>query len=164
MSGDNGSVNRTLRLFALGLLAFISLAAAAESATRIYVFADWDSPQHAWIPIYCDGALIAKVKAGKFLAIEVPPGQHTLLAGDGIPVSLDTSPRKDVFVAVQYNIRLYPSGKSSIPVLAIFPESEARIKIVHLVYIETTQMYSPLVSRQDPTLLWRPELKKRNAD
>lgn len=158
------AVNRALRFFALGLLAFLSLSAAAESATRIYVFADWDSPQHAWIPIYCDGALIAKVKAGKFLAIEVSPGRHTLLAGDGVPLPLETSTGKDVFVAAQYYVRLYPSGKSSIPVLAIFPESEARIKIVHLVYIETKQMYSPQVSRQDPTLLWRPELKKRNAN
>ncbi|MGE5112448.1 MAG: hypothetical protein ACM3JB_16405 [Acidobacteriaceae bacterium] len=164
MSGDNGGVDRILRFFALGLLAFVSLAATAESTTRIYVFADWDSPQHAWIPIYCDGALVAKVKAGKFLAIEVPPGQHTLLAGDGVPLPFEIFPGKDVFVAVQYHMRLYPSSKSTIPVLAIFPESEARIKIVHLVYIETKQMHSPLVSRQDPTVLWRPELKKRNAN
>ena len=61
-----------LRLFLLFATVAVALAAhvlAAEDSARIFVYADWDSPQKSYVPVYFDGVLIAEIKRGRFFAI-----------------------------------------------------------------------------------------------
>lgn len=152
-----------LRFAAVGVL-FLTAAfpLKAQTPTRIYVYADWDSPLHSWISVYCDGTLMAKVKRGKFLAINTTPGRHTLEVGEGVPVFVDVSVGKEVFATVGHVVQLTETGKLDIPVISVVSGQEAQLKIIHLVYIDAREMYSPAVSRTDPSLDWEPALKKRS--
>ena len=154
-------MRRVLNIVLLGIIAVSTSLGAADTPSRIYVYADWGSPQRSWIPIYYDGVLAAKLKAGKFFAINAAPGSHSLFAGDGVPESFNVRTGQEIFVELEHDVEITPSGKTSIPVLSEKLTEAGRLKVIHLVYIRTKEMYSLLVSRQDPTLQWEPSLKRR---
>ena len=83
MSFREGSDLRNIAAGAAFLV--ITLVLAAEDSVRIFVYADWDSAQKSYVPVYLDGVLIAEIKRGKFFAINVSPRQHILIAGEGVP-------------------------------------------------------------------------------
>jgi hypothetical protein len=126
----------------------------AESLARVYIFAAWESSYRSWVPVVCDGVLVAKVKRGRFLAINVSPGQHMLTVKDSLPVFVNLRPGEEIFVQL--------SGKSPIPALAANPPGRARSEISNLVYVDAGRVYSTSVPKEDPSLRWQPQLKKRS--
>ncbi len=150
------------RLFKLACLAgLLSLGATAQDTAHIYVYSPWDAGQQSRLPITYDGVVVAKVKDGKFFAIAASPGRHVLVARDGVPTAVNVRPGEDAFVRVEHHLELPEFGKTDIPVLTVQSPDEARLAIVHLVYIAAGKISSPLVSRQDPTVQRQPALKTR---
>jgi hypothetical protein len=70
---------------------------AADSA-RVYVYARWETPARSWLPISCDGEVVAKLKQGTLFAIDVTPGRHNLGSDRGVPVFVDVRSGDEVFV------------------------------------------------------------------
>lgn len=134
---------------------------AAQDTARVYVYSPWDSDQHSWLPISYDGVRIAKLQAGKFFAIHASPGQHRLVAGQGVPVNVEVQPGQDQFVRLDRTITLTQSGESIIPALTLESPDEARHTVAQLVYVVPSKIYSPMVDKQDPTLQWSPTLQQR---
>lgn len=135
----------------------------AEHLTEIFVYASWEYPARSWVPVLCDGTLVAKVKRGRFFAIGVGPGKHMLAQNDGIPLVVDAHPGQQIFVQLGQEVSDEPSGKVVLPVLQVVAPEQARREINHLVYVDVDKLYSSAVSRQDPTPLVPPRLKQRGA-
>ena len=156
-----------IRLTRLSLLVMcvvmLSCALASEDTARIYIYSPWDSGQSSWIPMSYDGAQIAKLKAGKFFAVHALPGQHRLVAGQGVPISIEVHAGEDQFVRLGQAITLTQSGESIIPVLTVASPDEARHVVAQLVYITPSKIYSTVVDEQDPTVDWSPSLQPRTA-
>jgi hypothetical protein len=141
----------------------LSCVLASEDTARIYVYSQWDSGQSSWLPITYDGTKIAKLKAGRFFAVQVSPGQHRLSAGQGVPLSIEVHAGEDQFVGLEQNITLTQSGESIIPVLTLASPEEARHVVAQLVYISPSKISSTAVDKQDPTVDWSPSLQPRTA-
>jgi len=152
-----------IRAFRLSLLALLGLSLscplASENSARIYVYSAWGSGQNSWLPITYDGAQIAKLKPGKFFAIHAAPGQHRIVAGRGVSISVEVYPGEDQFVRLDQTITLTQSGEAIIPVLTLASPDEARHVVAQLVYVTPSKISSPSVDRQDPTLEWSPSLQ-----
>jgi hypothetical protein len=149
-----------LSLFALCVL-LLSRPLASEDTARIYIYSPWDSAQSSWLPISYDGAQIAKLKAGKFCAIHASPGQHRLIAGQGVPITVGVRSGEDQFVRLDQTITLTQSGESIIPILTLESPDEARHVVGQLVYISPSKIYSAVVDKHDPTLQGSPSLQPR---
>jgi hypothetical protein len=132
-----------------------------EHLTEIFVYASWEYPARSWVPVSCDGTLVAKVKRGRFFAINVGPGKHMLTQNDGIPLVVNAHSGQQMFVHLGQEVSDEPSGKVVLPVLQAVAPENGRKEIVHLVYVDSDKLYSSAVSRQDPTQPSPPRLKQR---
>jgi hypothetical protein len=154
-----------VRLTRLSLLVLFGLAVscpfAAEDTARLYVYSPWDSGQSSWLPISYDGERIAKLQTGKFFAIHASPGQHHLVAGQGVPINIEVRPGEDQFVRLDQAITLTQSGESIIPTLTLESPEESRRIVAQLVYVAPSKIYSTVVDKQDPTMHWSPKLQQR---
>jgi hypothetical protein len=139
-------------------------ALPADNPTRIFVFAAWELPVRSWVPILCDGRVVAKVKRGRFFAINVAPGQHILSEQDGVPAFVDARSGEDVYVQVQQHVEDSSSGKSVIPVFQVVAPNEARKQIIHLAYIDADKVYAESVPKDDPNGSSPPQVKKRGEN
>ena len=135
----------------------------AEHPTQIFIYASWEYPGRSWVPISCDGTLVAKVKPGRFFAINVGLGKHMLTQNDGIPLVVSADSGQQMFVRLGQEISDEPSGKVVLPVLQAVAPEEARKEIIHLVYVDSDKLYSPAVSKRDPTQPSPPRLKQRGG-
>ena len=83
---------RTMRMtFVSVVVVATALSLQAGDATRIYVYAQRDTPAHSWLRISCGDIVVAELKQGTFFAINVEPGRYTLFVENGAPVSVDAN-------------------------------------------------------------------------
>lgn len=59
---------------------------------------------HKWVDIACDEETVAKVKAGRFFVMNLPPGRHALSAREGIPVFMETRSGEKSFLRLGQQI------------------------------------------------------------
>lgn len=143
----------------LALLPFL----AAQDSAKIVVYLPWDSPQRGRLMIFCDGTRMAEVQAGRFFVINVEPGRHVLVAGDGIPTTVDVRAKGESFVRVARETEIGPSSKTSISVLEALYLEQARLDMINLVYVSPKKIFSTSVNQEDPFLQQPPKLKTRSA-
>jgi hypothetical protein len=125
---------------------------------QVYVYANWESPEHKWIDIACDDETVAKIKAGRFFVMKLPPGRHAVSARDGIPVFIDARSGEKSFLRLGREI----DGQTVMPVLTKVDSTQALKEIVHLAYIDAAKVLSNAVLQADPGDLWQqPRLKTR---
>jgi len=130
----------------------------SEALGQIYVYANWELPERKWIDIACDDEIVAKVKAGRFLVMNLPPGRHAVSAGDGIPEFVEARSGEKSFLRVGREV----DGQTVMLVLTRMDSTEAGKEMVHLVYIDALKALSKSVPKEDPRdLRQQPELKTR---
>jgi hypothetical protein len=161
------SFSRHMRPFRIISVAVIGLALvpllAAEDSAQIFVYLPWDSLQHSRLKISFDDVYVADVQPGRFFVINTNPGQHVLVADEGIPAVVEAHAERKCFVRVARQIEFGPSGKTDIPALEVVPSEDAHRDIVNLVYVNPKKIFSTAVSKEDPFLHQRPKLKTRVA-
>jgi hypothetical protein len=106
---------------------------------------------------------MAEVQAGRFFVINAEPGRHVLIAGDGIPTTVDIRAKGELFVRVGREIEIGSSSTTSIAVLQDLSPEQARLDMINLVYVNPKKIFSTSVSGEDPFLQQRPKFKTRNA-
>jgi len=156
---------RRPQTFLLAVLAFaVSISSQTErkreSLGRIYVYANWESPERRWVDIACDDEIVAKVKAGRFFVINLPPGRHAVSEREGIPVFIEVRSGEQSFVRLDREV----DGQTVIPVLTKMGSTEAGREMVHLAYIDTAKVLSNAVPKQVPRDLVRPPKLKTRGD
>jgi len=153
----------TLRRFLLiAFIAGLSLFAAAQDSAKVFVYCPWEAPRHARITISLDDAPMAEIQSGRFFVINVKPGKHMLVAGEGVPLAIEPHAGQDLFVLLARDIEVGPSGQSEVPMLAVIAAEQARHEMVNLVYISSKKILSDSVSEQDPSVKEKPKLKTRD--
>jgi hypothetical protein len=129
-----------------------------EPVGQIYVYANWESPERKWVDIACDDEIVAKVKAGRFFVMSLPPGRHAVSAGDGIPVFVEERSGEKSFLRVGREV----DGQAVMLVLTKMDSTEAGKEMVHLAYIDAAKALSSSVPKEDPRdLRQQPQLKTR---
>lgn len=132
--------------------------ASAEDSIRVFVYSQRETPARSWMPIVCDGMRVADVKRGFFFVVNVSPGRHSLSVTDGVPVSVEASSGKEVFVRVDWNHEL---GRSPIPVLSRVEMERAKKEMRFLSYVDDKRIHSDAVPLRDPRPAENPSLKVR---
>ena len=140
---------------AVALLA--PLAAPAEDSARIYVYAL--TPGHSWLPVSCGGAVVAKLKADAFFAMNVAPGRYTLSVANGTPASVEVRSGEESFVRLDWHLEL---GLPAVPELHSVRPDQARKEMRHLSYIDAGKVLSDSVSKRDPRDSPQRRLKTRD--
>jgi hypothetical protein len=161
-----GSVKAAFCIFIIIIIIAIQGLATGEGAehlAEIFIYASWEYPTGSWVPVSCDGTLVAKVKRGRFFAINVGPGKHMLTQNEGIPLVVNAHPGQQIFVRLGQEVSDEPSGKVVLPVLEAVAPEKARRDTIHLVYVDSDKLYSSAVSRQDPAQAPLPRLKQRGT-
>ena len=156
---------RSLRvlLCAAIVAALVPVAAAADSA-RIVVYLPWDSLQRSRNTIFDEKSRVAEVKPGRFFVMNVEPGPHVLIAGDGMPLVVSPHANQATFVRVTRVISFERSGKVDMPALELRSKEEGEFDLRFLVYISPKEIFSSCVSKQDPLLHQKPKLKPRQSN
>lgn len=148
------------------LLAGLAFCVGAWSQTerklkpvgQIYVYSKWESPERKWVNIACDDEIVAKVKAGRFFVMNLPPGRHAVSAGDGIPVFVEARSGEKSFLRMGREV----DGQTVMLVLTKMDSAEAGKEMVHLAYIDVSKALSSSVLKKDPRdLRQQPQLKTR---
>jgi hypothetical protein len=142
---------------AISLLAAL-LFAQAEPLGRIYVYAQVETPARSWLPISCDNAVVAKVKRGRFFAVDVVSGRHVLSMAKTVPVFVDVRPGEESFVGLGWQMEV---GRPPLPVLQAVQPSHAHTEMIDLAYIDSNKALSKSVPRIDPRR--PPQLKSRGS-
>jgi hypothetical protein len=101
---------------------------------------------------------MAKVKQGRFFAMKVKPGRHTLATENGGPLIIDVEKNKDSFVRLDWEYRM---DGAPIPVLSAVEHTQARREMRHLSYIDTSKILASSVPKTDPRDPEQPQFKKR---
>ena len=152
---------------AVFILIFAACSFAATDPTKpaiqVFMFADREAPPRSWVPISCDGTVVAKIKQGKFFTINLTPGKHVFSQGDGIPLFVDIHKGEQLFIQLERQTRADASGKSDVTALVEVDPTWARKILAYLTYIDTDKRFSPAVLMEDPTVSSRPQLKQRDA-
>ena len=130
-------------MIAIALLA--PLSAPAEDSARIYVYGL--TPGHSWLPISCGGAVVAKLKADAFFAMNVAPGRYTLTAEKGMPAVVDVRSGEETFISLDWHLEL---GRPAVPELHSVRPDQARKEMRSLSYIDAGKVLSNSVSKTDP--------------
>lgn len=149
------------RLLFAAVIAGLSLFAAAQDSAKVFVYCPWEAPRHARLTISMDDAPMAEIQSGRFFVINVKPGKHVLMAGEGVPLAIDPKASQELFVLLARDIAVGPSGQSDVPMLAVIAPEQARHEMVNLVYIASKKILSDSVSEQDPSVQEKPKLKRR---
>ena len=153
---------RTKVLFLAGLACCVGAWSQTEkkshSLAQIYVYANWESQERRWLDIACDNEIVAKVKAGRFFVMNLPPGRHAVSAGDGIPMFVEARSGEKSFLRVSREV----DGQTVMLVLTKIDSTEAGKEMVHLAYIDAAKALSNSVPKEDPRdLRQQPQLKTR---
>lgn len=133
------------------------VSALPQARARIYVYVQTETPARSWFPIFCDGTVVAKLRRGRFFAIDVAPGRHMLGAKESVPVFVDAESGKDYFARVEWS-----NGEvdgPAIPVWEVVPEDTANRDMVYLTYIDADKALSSSVPKTDPR--GEPRLSRR---
>ena len=146
-------------LLVVGVLCFGQLV-AAENASLMFVYSQRETPARSWMPVACDGKNIAEIRRGFFFAVSLPPGRHSLLLRDSVPISIEIRPENETFVRLDWSQDV---RRSPIPVLSRVPAEIAKKEMQFLSYIEAKRIHSTGVSREDPRPSDGPRLKTRNS-
>lgn len=133
------------------------LSARAEGLARIYVYAQRQTPVRSWLPISCDGAVVAKLKRGTFFAVNVASGRHLLSNEPGVPVFVDVRSGEESFVRLDWN---FDVGRPVISELHVVLPPQARREMINLTYIDSSKVLSRSASKADPHEL-RQRLQRR---
>ncbi len=131
---------------------------AADDLSRVFVYAQRETPARSWTPVVCNGENIAEVRRGFFFAVNLRPGRHFLSVENGVPISIDVRPGVETFVRIDWN---YDVRRSPIPVLSSVVEERAKKEMRFLSYIETARIHSLAVSNAAPRPSVSPQLKTR---
>ncbi len=146
----------------IAIIALVTLmplpSAGAKGLARIYVYAQLETPAGSWIPISCDGTVVAKLKRGRFFAVNVAPGRHMLSDEKGVPVFVGARSGEESFVRFDWHIEV---DKPVISVLQVVPPPQARNEMRYLVYIDAGKVLSRSVSKADPREPPQPRLVRR---
>jgi hypothetical protein len=132
--------------------------ASAEDNGRVYVYAQRLTEARSWMPVYCDGEPVARIKAGRLFAIHLAAGRHTLSLEPGVPLPIEVRPGEESFVRLDWHMEL---GRSAIPVFNLTRPELARKEMTNLSYIDPKQALSPAVAKTDVRELRQPELRRR---
>ena len=141
--------NKEMRIALVTLFVLMPLPSGrAEDSARIYVYAKFGTAARSWLPISCDGPVVAKLKHGKFLAVDVAPGQHVLgIASGGVPVVVDVRPGEESFVRLGWH---RDRGAPAIPVLGVVEPAHAHREMNRLRCIDADKALSKSVPKADP--------------
>jgi hypothetical protein len=129
---------------------------AADDLSRVFVYAQRETPARSWTPVGCDGENIAEVKRGFFFSVTLRPGRHLLSLEGGVPISIDVRSGVETFVRVDWN---YDVRRPPIPVLSSVDEERAKTEMRFLSYVETKRIHSLAISKTDPRPTVSPQLK-----
>jgi hypothetical protein len=147
----------------IAIIAVVTLmplpSARATGLARIYVYAQLETPAGSWIPISCDGTVVAKLRRGRFFAVNLAPGRHTLSDEKGIPVFVDARSGEESFVRLDWHIEV---DKPGISVFQVVPPPQARDEMRYLVYIDAGKALSRSVPKKDPREQPQPRLMRRD--
>jgi hypothetical protein len=146
------------RMLACAVALLLSGRSWAEEHTRIYIYAQRDTLARSWIPISCDGEIVAEVRRGAFFAVDVSPGRHTLSLERGVPVSVDVGLGMESFVRLQWH---YWTGQQPIPMLSQIGSEQASKELRFLSYAEAKRLHGKSVPKGDPRQPVEPQLKTR---
>jgi len=156
-----------LRPYRLQMLVLVSLVSCVGSWSQtekkpapleqVYVYADWESPEHGWVDVACDEEIVAKVKAGKFFVMNLQPGRHAISVQDGIPVFIELRSGERSFLRLDREV----DGQTVMLVLNKMDSTEANREMVNLVYIDASKALSSSVPKEDPRKHRQPQLKTR---
>jgi hypothetical protein len=147
------------RFITVAIIVFLSVGAgSAEDAARIYVYAQRDTPARSWLPISCDGEVVAEVRRGTFFAINLSPGRHALSLENGVPVSVEVHSGEVSFVRIDWN---HEVGRQPIPILASVRPDRASKEMMFLGYADAKRLHSRSVPRTDPRPANQPQFKTR---
>lgn len=141
------------------LVLLLSQYATPQGLGRIYVYAQRETAARSWRPISCDGAVVAKIKRGTFFAINARPGRHVLNDAKGVPVFVDVTAGREVFVRLDWQIE---GGEPAAPVLVAVNADVARNEMRFVTYIDPKEALSTLVPKTDPRA--SPELHFKRRD
>jgi len=133
-------------------------APAAEATARIYVYAQELTEARSWIAIQCDGVAVARITRGKFFAVNVTPGRHTLASETGVPVVVDVHAGEDSFARLDWHFEI---GRAPVAVLHLVQPEAAHQELKFLSYIDKSKIMAPSVSKSDPRDWLEPRLKTR---
>ena len=150
------SSNAPVVLLALALA--IPYSAPAQNPARIFVYAQRETPAASWLPISCDGAVVAELKQGRLFALNLSPGRHSIGTEKGVPASIDIRPGEDSFVRLDWDLA---SDRAAIPVLTIVPPDRAAKETMFLSYIKANKALSASVPKSDPRQPARKQFKTR---
>lgn len=139
---------------------FTLLPQFAQEPGRVYVFAPSHSEASAWIAVSCDGVQVAELKRGRFFAMSIPPGRHTFMANESVPVAIQAVAGQDVFLRLNWHHTL---GLPPIPMLGAIPAEKAKREMRFLNYIDAKKIHSPLVEKKAPRPEVPMELRRRET-
>lgn len=134
------------------------MSAFAGDASRVYVYSQRLTDARSWLPVSCDGAVVAEIRRGYFFALEVAPGLHTLIVADGVPVPVRVASGEEKYVRLDWPRQ---AGRPAIPVLSAVPRDRARSEMKFLSYVEPGRIRAASVARSDPRQPEEQQLKRR---
>ena len=135
-------------------------SAEPSPRARIYVYVQSETPARSWFPIFCDSSAVAKLKRGRFFAIDVRPGRHMVGAKESVPVFVDAESGKEYFVRVEWSNG--EAGGPAVPVWEVVPRDTASRDMIYLAYIDADEALSSSVPKTDPR--GAPRLARRNKE
>jgi len=124
---------------------------------QVYVYADWDLPEHRWLDVACDEEIVAKVKAGRFFVMNLPSGRHTIAVRDGIPIFIEVRSAERSFLRLGRQV----DGQTVMLVLSKMDSTEANKEMVNQAYIDASKALANSVPKEDPRERRQPQLKTR---
>ena len=78
----------------------------AETPARIYVYVPRNAIVRSWVAVTCDGPLLARVRQGRFFAVDLPAGRHVLAIQDGVPLIVDLHSGEDAYFRLDAEVRV----------------------------------------------------------
>ncbi|HLV89146.1 MAG TPA: hypothetical protein VKV39_19340 [Candidatus Sulfotelmatobacter sp.] len=125
---------------------------------QIYVYANWEFPEHKWVDVACDDGIVAKIKAGRYFVLNLSPGRHAVSERDGIPAFVEVRSGEKAYLRLGREV----DGQTVMPVLSRVNANDAAGEIVHLAYIDAAKVFSGSVLKDDRGLQQKPQLKSRD--
>lgn len=143
-----------------GVTVFVLLGptAAADDLSRVFVYAQRETPARSWMTILCDGQRIVEVKRGFFFVVNLRPGLHSLSVSDGVPVSVNVGSGEEAFVRIDWN---HDVRRPPIPVLNSVAVDRAKKEMRFLSYVDRKRVHSTAVPGADPRPPENPQLRVR---